>query len=311
MVFCIKSQKMKVLITGATGLVGQEIVTLCHQSNIDVNYLTTSRNKLSTTSNYKGYFWNPDQKEIDTKCFEGVDVIINLVGATVAKRWTSAYKKEILESRTKTASLLLESLENTKHSIRHIISASAIGIYPDSFQKYYMENSTEQDPGFLGDVVAQWEKEIVNFKTIGIEASILRIGLVLSNNGGAFPKIVKPIRYGVGAFFGNGKQWQSWIHIHDLARMFMFVMQKELTGVFNAVAPNPVSNKKMTLAIAEKLNKKIFLPNIPRITMKLVLGEMHTLLFSSQRVSSNKITELGFEFEHDNIVSAIDHLIST
>ncbi|WP_438424799.1 TIGR01777 family oxidoreductase [Aquimarina macrocephali] len=300
---------MKVLITGATGLVGQEIVNLCHQSGIEVNYLTTSKNKLSSKANYTGYFWDPKRGEIDTDCFNDVEVIVNLVGATVAKRWTSSYRKEILESRTRTASLILESLRNIKHSVRHIVSASAIGIYPDSFQNYYMEDAPERDTGFLGEVVTQWENAVIQFKTLDIEVSLLRIGLVLSEKGGAFPKMVKPIRFGMGAFFGNGKQWQSWIHVQDLARIFMFVIEEELTGVFNAVAPNPVSNKKLMNTIAEKLNKKIVLPNVPRLTMKLFLGEMHSLLFSSQRVCSSRISTTGFNFNFDNIASAVDVLI--
>lgn len=300
---------MKVLITGATGLVGQEIVNLCHQSGIEVNYLTTSKNKLSSKANYTGYFWDPKRGEIDTDCFNDVEVIVNLVGATVAKRWTSSYRKEILESRTRTASLILESLRNIKHSVRHIVSASAIGIYPDSFQNYYMEDAPERDTGFLGEVVTQWENAVLQFKTLDIEVSLLRIGLVLSEKGGAFPKMVKPIRFGMGAFFGNGKQWQSWIHVQDLARIFMFVIEEELTGVFNAVAPNPVSNKKLMNTIAEKLNKKIVLPNVPRLTMKLFLGEMHSLLFSSQRVCSSRISTTGFNFNFDNIASAVDVLI--
>lgn len=134
-------------------MVGQEIVNLCHQSGIEVNYLTTSKDKLSSKANYTGYFWDPKRGEIDTDCFNDVEVIVNLVGATVAKRWTSSYRKEILESRTHTASLILESLKNIKHSVRHIVSASAIGIYPDSFQNYYMEDAPERDTGFLGEVV--------------------------------------------------------------------------------------------------------------------------------------------------------------
>ncbi len=300
---------MKVLITGATGLIGQEIVTLCHKANIDVNYLTTSKNKLRSDPNYTGFFWDPNRNEIDVKCFEDVSVIINLVGATVAKRWTSSYKKEILRSRTQTANLLVESLQKTKHSIRHIVSASAIGIYPDSFQKYYTEDSPERDTGFLGEVVTKWEDAVLQFKTIGIDVSILRIGLVLSQKGGAYPKISKPVKYGVGAIFGSGNQWQSWIHVQDLASMFMFVMNEELIGVFNAVAPNPVSNEKMTRVLAEKFNKKIILPNIPKVVMMLLLGEMHSILFSSQRVSNAKILETGFKFDYENIVSAIDDLV--
>ncbi|WP_062059736.1 TIGR01777 family oxidoreductase [Aquimarina longa] len=301
---------MKVLITGATGMIGQEIVTLCHQSGFSVHYLTTDRNKLNySTVNYQGYFWNPKNGEIDIECFKGVEVIINLAGATVAKRWTTSYKKEILNSRIETTTLILETLKKIKHSVKHIVSASAIGIYPDSFQNYYMDDSPERDTGFLGSVVCQWEEAVLQFKILDINVSLLRIGLVLSDKGGAFPEMLKPIRLGLGAFFGDGKQWQSWIHIKDLARMFMFVIQENLIGVFNAVAPNPVSNSKLTLAIAEKVDKKIIFPSIPKVIMKLILGEMHTLLFSSQRVCSSKISDSGFEFDYDNIVSAVDTLI--
>ncbi len=301
---------MKVLITGATGLIGQEIVKLCHQSKIDVNYLTTNKNKIKNANGYHGFYWDPKKYIIDENCFQDVEVIINLVGASVAKRWTSSYKEEILESRIISAHVLLESLKKTKHTVRHIISASAIGIYPDSFQNYYMESSPERNTDFLGEVVTKWEEAMLQFENLDIEVSMLRIGLVLSENGGAFPKIKKPIQLGAGAVFGNGKQWQSWIHVTDLARMFLYVLEEELTGVFNAVAPNPVSNQKLTNTIAKKLNENIVLPGIPRLTMKLFLGEMHVLLFSSQRVCSDKISKSGFEFKYDNISSALDALIS-
>ncbi|WP_299213769.1 TIGR01777 family oxidoreductase [uncultured Aquimarina sp.] len=300
---------MKVLITGATGLIGQEIVRLCHQSKIDVHYLTTSKNKLTSEKNYRGFYWNPSADEIDSRCFEDVEVIINLVGATVAKRWTKKYKQEIIDSRVDTASLILESLKKVKHSVRHIVSASAIGIYPNSFQNYYMEDSSMEDTGFLGKVVKKWETAVEEFKILNIEVSLLRIGLVLSNKGGAFPKIANPIKQGMGAVFGNGKQWQSWIHVEDLAQMFMYVVEEELTGLYNAVAPNPISNHKLTHVIADHLAKKIVLPSVPKFMMKLILGDMHVLLFSSQRVCSDKILETGFRFKHDNITQAIEDLI--
>jgi len=156
---------MKVLITGATGLIGQEIVKLCHQSKIDVNYLTTNKDKIKSTSNYQGFYWDPKNYILDENCFLDVEVIINLVGASVAKRWTPSYKEEILESRIISTHVLLESLKKTKHTVRHVISASAIGIYPDSFQNYYMESSPERDIGFLGNVVTKWEETILQFET--------------------------------------------------------------------------------------------------------------------------------------------------
>lgn len=301
---------MKILITGATGLVGQEVVKLCHESEIKVNYLTTSKEKIWTLDNYKGYYWNPKKQEIDPECFDGVEIIIHLAGATVSKRWTKSYRKSILESRTTTSSFLLSCLKKYKNHIRHIVSASAIGIYPSSFQNYYEETHREFSNDFLGTVVQKWENEINLFKNEGIKVSLLRIGLVLSNEGGAFPKIITPIKIGLGACFGQGKQWQSWIHVEDLARLFMFVVHDELEGIYNAVAPNPVSNKAMVLEIAKQINKTIWLPGVPKFVLAIVLGKMHTLLFMSQRVSCDKIMKRQFEFRYKNIHQAVTQLVA-
>ena len=300
---------MKILITGATGLVGKEIVRLCHESGIDVNYLTTSKSKLSNSSNYKGFYWNPKNREIDPACFEGVEVIINLVGASISKRWTDTYKVEILDSRTRTAQLLKDTITEHQFSVKHIVSASAIGIYPTSLVNYYDENNSEISDSFLGQVVQKWEEAVDAFSELNINVCKIRIGLVLSENGGALPEIVRPIRFGAGAAFGSGKQWQSWIHINDLAQIFIFALKENLSGIYNAVAPNPVTNSELTKASAKVLKRPLLLPNIPKLPMKLVLGEMHMLLFESQRVSSCKIIEKGFDFKFVNIETALQDLL--
>ena len=300
---------MRILITGATGLVGKEIVKLCHKDGIDVNYLTTSIHKLTTEDNYKGFYWNPNTGEIDKTCFEGVEAIINLVGASISKRWTDAYKVEILESRTRTAQLLKDTIAKHQFPVKHIVSASAIGIYPTSLVNYYDENNSEISDSFLGQVVQKWEDAVDAFSELNINVCKIRIGLVLSENGGALPEIVRPIKFGFGAAFGSGKQWQSWIHIYDLAQLFLFALKESLTGVYNAVAPNPVTNKELTKASAKVLKRPLLLPNIPKLAMKLALGDMHMLLFESQRVSSTKIEEKGFAFEYANIEPAIRDLL--
>ncbi|UZO80915.1 TIGR01777 family oxidoreductase [Aquimarina sp. ERC-38] len=299
---------MKVLITGATGMIGQEIVKRCRTSGIAVNYLTTSKDKLTDSPDYKGFYWNPYQGEIDDTCFKEVEVIIHLVGASIAKRWTNSYKNTIIKSRTETTALLVQRLSEIKHSVRQVVSASAVGIYPDSLQKYYTEEHTEVANNFLGEVVALWETAVDQFKTLAIDVAKIRIGLVLSQKGGAYPKISTPVKYGVGAAFGSGKQWQSWIHINDLASIFMYVFKEELEGVYNAVAANPVSNEKLTETIAEVVDKNLILPNIPKFAMKLVLGEMHIVLFGSQRVSCAKIISAGYQFEFDHVIHAIRNL---
>lgn len=302
---------MRVLITGATGLIGSEIVKLCHEKDIKVNYLTTSKSKLVQEENYKGFYWNPKEKEIDSKCFKNVHAIIHLAGATVSKRWTTNYKNEILSSRTETTALLINTLKEINHNVKQVVSASAIGIYPDSLTNYYDQFHDEISTSFLGQVVSVWEEAVNEFSKLNITVSKIRIGLVLSNKGGALTEIVKPIKFGLGAAFGSGKQWQSWIHIHDLANMFLYVLKNELSGVYNGVAPNPVSNSELTKTAASVLKKPLFMPNIPKFFMKLVLGEMHILLFESQRVSSKKIVENKFSFKYNYLEPALKDLLKT
>ncbi|WP_299226044.1 TIGR01777 family oxidoreductase [uncultured Psychroserpens sp.] len=299
----------RILITGATGLIGQEIVEHCHKKQWIVHYLTTSKTKLSSTENYKGFYWNPKQNEIDVKCFEGVDAIINLVGATISKRWTEAYKKEIINSRTQTAKLLRDTIKANDLKIKQIVSASAIGIYEDSLTNYYFENATDLSNSFLGRVVQKWETAVDEFSSLGLIVTKIRIGLVLSEKGGALPEISKPIRFGVGAAFGSGKQWQSWIHLDDLAKLFIAAIEHHYEGIYNAVAPNPVTNKELTRAVAKVLNRPLLLPNIPRFMMKLILGEMHILLFESQRVSSKKVEDSGFHFNFHNLELALNNIL--
>lgn len=301
---------MKVLVTGATGMIGREIVKRCHDLGIFVNYLTTSKQKIKSESNFQGYYWNPKKNEIDENCLDGVDAIINLVGASISKRWAVSYKKEVLDSRTETARLLKSTIESYNYPVKHLISASAIGIYPSSDTKYYEEDYQGVSDLFLGQVVKQWEAAVDDFESIGIKVCKIRIGLVLSNAGGALPEIVKPIKFGAGAAFGNGEQWQSWIHVDDLAELFIYAYQNKLEGAYNGVAPNPVSNNDLTKIAARVLKKPLILPNIPKFAMKLALGEMHIILFESQRVSSNKIESEGFMFQFTHLESALIDLLN-
>ena len=300
---------MTVLITGATGLIGSEIVKQCHDNNITVHYLTTSEDKIETKPNYKGFLWNTKVGTIDIKCFQNVETIINLAGATISQRWTDSHKKAILDSRLQSLQLLKDSLSKTEHQVQHLISASAIGIYPDSLTNYYDEDYPEISKSFLGEVSEKWEEKVDEFKALNLKISKVRIGLVLSTDGGALPEMMKPIKLGAGAAFGKGTQWQSWIHITDMAGIFVHILQNKLEGIYNGVAPNPITNNDLTKAVAKTLGKPLILPNIPEFAMKLILGEMHILLFESQRVCSKKIQEEGFNYEYVNLQPALDDLL--
>lgn len=297
---------MKLLITGATGLVGSELVSQCHEKGYAVNYLTTNKSKIVSKSNYQGYFWNPDTSEIDKDCLKGVSVIINLAGASISKRWTDNYKKVILNSRINSLELLKSTLQKSiNHTVTSIISASAIGVYPDSLSNYYTEDEKRIDDSFLGEVVTSWENKVDEFESLGLTVSKVRIGLVMSDKGGALPQMAKPIKFFVGAAFGSGEQWQSWIHISDLAGIFLHIAKYELEGIYNAVAPNPVTNSKLIKEIAKNLERPLLLPNIPKFVMHTILGDMAYILFASQRVSSKKIEEEGYFFNYSNICHAL------
>ena len=301
---------MRILITGATGLIGTELVSLLLQNGVDVHYLTTSKKKIIKQEKYHGFFWNPAQGTIDENCLLGVDVIIHLAGASISKRWTNEYKQEIIESRITTSNTLYKVLKENPNQVKQIIAASAIGIYPDSLTNVYTEMSIANHDNFLANVVVKWEESVNKFKLLDIKVCKLRTGIVLAKKGGALQEMLKPIQLGLGAAFGNGKQMTSWIHIHDLAAMYSFAAKNQWEGLYNAVSPNPITNKKLTMLLAQYTHKPLFLPNIPRFVMRCILGEMHELLFNDKNVSAAKALDSGFQFQFPTIEKALHNIIA-
>lgn len=301
---------MRILITGATGLVGSEITRLCHERGIGVNYLTTSKSKIEKSETYRGYYWNPSTGEIDAKCLESVGAIINLAGASVFQPWTSSNKEKILQSRIDSLNLLHRLLDENAHQVGQLVSASAIGIYPSSRNKMYEEEDRAVADNFLGEVAEKWETAADQFDDLDLRVAKVRIGIVLSADGGALPQIMKPVKFNLGAPLGSGKQWQSWIHIHDLAEMFLYIISNGLSGVYNGVAPNPATNEELTKEVAYALDKKLWLPKVPGIALKATMGEMATIVLGSQLVSSNKIQDKGFDFAFVNLRPAIQDLLN-
>ena len=226
---------MKVLITGATGLIGQELTDLLLRNNHTVHYLTTSILKIHNKANCYGFYWNPEEGKIDENCIEGVDVIVHLAGASISKRWTNSYKQELIESRVLSANLLFSLLKKTPNQVNHFVSASGTAIYPDSDTKIYDEFSTEIEDSFLGNVLVKWEESADQFNLLSLKVTKLRTGIVFSEKGGALLEMIKPIKMYVGSGFGSGNQIQSWIHLTDVVNLYYFVIQNNVEGVINAV----------------------------------------------------------------------------
>lgn len=254
--------------------------------------------------------WNVEAQTIDKDAVAKADYIIHLAGAGVAdKRWTKKRKQEIVDSRVKSGALLVTALSEIENNVKAVITASAIGWYgadpviPNPIP--FLEDAPA-DTAFLGDTCRQWEQSIEPVTQLKKRVVKLRIGIVLSKDGGALKEFIKPLQFGVAAILGNGKQMISWIHIDDLVNMFMAAIENEnMNGVYNAVAPKPVSNKELTLELARS-RKKFFIPfYVPSFILKLLLGEMSIEILKSATVSSIKIQQAGFNFKFPDIKSAL------
>lgn len=303
---------MKLLITGATGLVGSKLTDVLRSAGHQIHYLTTRESAIENQPDYKGFLWDVNAMSIDATCLEGVDTIIHLAGESVFQRWTEEAKNRILSSRINSTQLLLNLLNDNDHQVKHAITASAIGIYPDKWEGRPMKEN-EVPPtadNFLAEVCIAWESIGMQFKELGLKHSIVRIGIVLAAKGGALEQMARPVKLYAGAGFASGKMWQSWIAIDDLVEIFKHIAQNRLEGTYNGVAPNPVRNRPLMEQIGEVLNKPVFLPNVPAFMMKLMLGEMAATVLSSQFVSSEKIEQEGYNFKLPQLKQALEKYLA-
>jgi len=302
-----------VLITGGTGMVGSSLTHFLLNKGYRVIILTR-RLKQSTHPNLFYAIWDITKGYMDPLAIQQADSIVHLAGEGVAdKRWTAQRKKDILESRVLSGKLLAKTLSETTHHVKTFIAASAIGWYgPDTTQSL-MNGFTEQDRvdhSFLGDTCQKWEQSIQSLDKINIRCVTLRLGIVLNIKGGAFVEFVKPARFGMAAILGNGKQIVSWIHEEDVSKMIHFcIEQSTIKGIYNAVAPGPISNKELVIAITKKMNGFYIPIPVPAFILKIMLGEMSIEVLKSANVSSDKIQAAGFKFEYPKIKDALHQLL--
>lgn len=300
-----------ILVTGGTGLIGTALTRMLTQQGYQVVVLT--RNPRSAGQAH----WNPSSGAIDSDAIRQADYIIHLAGAGVAdKRWSDKRKKEIEESRVSGCSTIVKALQDIPNKVRAVISSSATGWYgPDPVipNPQPFEETAPADTDFLGETCRRWEEAIAPVEALGKRLVFIRTGIVLSPRGGALKEFMKPVKLGVAAILGSGRQSVSWIHIEDLCRLFLHAIEQDSWhGPYNGVAPHPVDNRTLTLALARRIKGRYFVPvYIPSFFLKMALGEMSIEVLKSTTVSANKARSAGFQFLYPSIEPALDDLIRT
>lgn len=322
-----------ILITGGTGLIGNALGQALLDKGYHVIILTRQVDKKPQQANLSYATWNVEKQTIDKSAIKTADYIIHLAGAGIAdKRWTKKRKQEIVNSRVNSSKLIVDSLKAIPNKVKAVVSASAMGWYGEdhlttnpacpagrpspvseegsSSRKFIESDPTAED--FLGTTCKKWEESIDPVTQLGKRLVKLRTGIVISNKGGALKEFEKPLRFGIAAILGSGKQIISWIHINDLVKIYIAAIENEMMkGVYNAVAPQPISNKAFTLLLAKIRTGRFFVPiYVPSFVLKLVLGEMSIEVLKSATVSSQKMEAAGFVFQFPALQSALTEVNS-
>lgn len=301
-----------ILITGGTGMVGHALSKYLVAKGHNVIILTRNAGNKKETAGISYAEWDVKKQQIDIAAVQKADHIIHLAGASVFdKRWTKAYKKELEESRTLSSKLIIDTLKNNSHSVKTLVSASAIGWYgPDKVPGHAFTEDEAAAPDFLGNICKLWEQSVEPVKDTGVRLVKIRIGIVLSNKGGFLAPIQQGLKFGMATITGSGKQIVSWIHVDDLCRIFLHAIENiRLNGSYNAVAPHPVSMKELVLKEARLVKGSFYIPfHVPAFLLKIVLGERSIEALKSATVSCAHIKKEGFHFIYPTIDAALEAL---
>lgn len=294
------------LITGGTGLVGSHLVNMIKRTDAHITILTR-QDKTSDDSQISYVNWS---KENWQQQVPDIDVVINLAGATLNKRWTASHKQAMMVSRISSTQALFELFEGRDHAPEVLFNASAVGYYPPDLYTSYTELFQTLPFDILSDIVYQWERFAKKFETIGTRVVMGRFGLILAEEGGALQTMKLPYKFYVGGKLGSGRQWYSWIHIEDLTNAILFLINNdEAEGPFNLTAPIPERQNLFGYTLARTMHK----PHetwVPTSVMRLVLGQMSTVVLDTQKVLPNKLQALGFNFKYSNLKHALDDLVT-
>ena len=299
---------MNILITGGTGMIGQKLTELLLKKGHTVAYLSRRKEKIANITVYQ---WDILKGYIEEGALENADYVIHLAGAGIAdERWTEKRKQEIIDSRIQPIDLITKYLEDKNIKLKGFISASAIGYYGGNTGEIKLDEDSKAGNDFLAECTKLWEVHAKKVTRAEREIRI-RIGVVLSQKGGALPKLVMPIRFGLGAALGSGKQFISWVHIDDLCAIFVKAIEDStMHGAYNAVSPNPISNAIMTKIAAKVLKRPLFLPNIPSFVLNLIFGEMGIVVTGGNFVQNKRLSEeTNFVYQFPTIEGALTDLL--
>ena len=297
----------KILITGGSGLVGKAISELLLKKNHQPVWLSREAGEFNGIKKFK---WDISNNYINDKVFEGVDGIIHLAGTGIAdKRWTADYKQQIIDTRVKSSKLLIDCILKNNYPISAFVGGSAIGYYGATQSPTLVSENTAAGHDFLAEAFIQWEKSYDPLINSPINTSIIRTGIVLSKHGGAYSKMIPPFKLGLGAALASGQQFFPWIHINDIAAIFVHALfNKQVTGAYNAVGTELVTSKEFSQQLAKSFNKPFFLPNVPKFILKMALGEGAIMVTEGLKISNQKIKESGFKFEFETLYAALYNL---
>lgn len=295
-----------ILLTGATGMLGKDLVKVLLEQGYQVSVLARKAQKISRVN---VFLWDVYQGKIDAGCLKGVDSIIHLAGESIStEKWSEKRKKEIVDSRVLSAKLLYKALSENENQVKDFISAAAVGFYGNRGEEILTEKSPAGHD-FLADCCIAWEESADVFKTLGLRVVKIRTGVVLGKDDGALPEMAKPIKLFVGAPLGSGKQWIPWIHHIDMTQIYLHTLKNQsMEGVYNACAPFPVTNKTLTKAIAKQLHRPVWPFSVPEKVMKLILGEMSAIVLNSTNTSTQKLLDTGFIFKYTDLENALSDI---
>jgi len=292
----------QVLITGATGMIGQALVPALIKKGYKVSILSRRARPLPNT---RVFLWNVEDQTIDTACFKGVSAIIHLAGENIAgARWTAKRKQQIVDSRVNSTRLLLQGLSNCEHQVTSIISASATGYYGNRGDEILTEDSGRGDD-FLATCCAQWEAAVDEFETQQLRIVKLRTGFILDKKKGGLPLMALPVKLCFGASLGTGKQWVPWIHLDDMVNMYIHALENPIEGTFNATAPTPVTNSGLTRTLAKVLGRPVWPIHVPAAVIQTLMGEMSVVALTSTNTSAQAILNTGFTFKFNLLQDAL------